>query len=188
MSGALLCAPWFVLLLRARARTISYVCAISSVGIARGTHASSVSILMHSSIIDLRPFGCGCRLRRACSGSGRGAHLARACWVEKGEDRQIGHGPPCHLPGRVVCHPWGRGVVGVRSCARSCPFGAGCEEKPKILLFYASYEIIQKALALASAAHCHARAEPDRPLGGVFNTRGRARPPAAGPSHVDGAA
>ena len=116
------------------------------------------------------------------------ASRARACWVEKGEDRQIGHGPPCHLPGRVVCHPWGRGVVGVRSCARSCPFGAGCEEKPKILLFYASYEIMQKALALASAAHCHARAEPDRPLGGVFNTRGRARPPAAGPSHVDGAA
>ena len=115
------------------------------------------------------------------------ASRARACWVEKGEDRQIGHGPPCHLPGRVVCHPWGRGVVGVRSCARSCPFGAGCEEKPKILLFYASYEIIQKALALASAAHCHARAEPDRPLGGVFNTRGRARPPAAGPPHVDGA-
>ena len=143
---------------------------------------------MHSPIIDLRPFGYGCRLRRACLGSGRGAHLARACWVEKGEDRQIGHGPPCHLPGRVVCHPWGRGVVGVRSCARSCPFGAGCEEKPKILLFYASYEIMQKALALASAAHCHARAEPDCPLGGVFNTRGRARHPVAGPPHVDGAA
>ena len=116
MSGALLCAPWFVLLLRARARTISYVCAISSVGIARGTHASSVSItcIRRSSIFVHSDVGVDCAAR-VWALAGARISRARVGWRREKTARSDMDRHAISLGGSYVTH----GAGGWLGCGRA---------------------------------------------------------------------
>ena len=135
MSGALLCAPWFVLLLRARARTISYVCAISSVGIARGTHTSSASIpcIRRSSIFVHSDMGADCAAR-VWALAGARISRARVGWRREKTARSDMDRHAISPDGSYVTH----GAGGWLGCGRALALvhlGPATRKSPKFSFF-----------------------------------------------------